>query len=136
MSTSDDSRRPDWDIEGGEDPEEDPGEALEAMIEQADHAFATESFGTTAEEQEEGESLDQLLAEERPSRPPADAELAIEDFDEPDEEKDLVGTASLEHDRFVAPEDAAMSVRDRAPGAVDHPDEHDVEQDDESTEAG
>src|SRR6478672_1556777 len=79
MSTSEDSRPPDRDAEGGEDSDEDPGEDLEAMIEQADHPFATESFGTTAEEQEEGESLDQRLAEERPSKPPLDLQVAIED---------------------------------------------------------
>jgi hypothetical protein len=131
MSISDDYRPPDRDVEGGEDVGEDPGEALEAMIEQADRPFASESFGTTAEEQEEGESLDERLEEERASRPPDDRQLAIEDFDVPDEEKDLVGLASVEHDRFVAPEEAAMTVRDRAPGAVDHPDDHRVEPEDD-----
>jgi hypothetical protein len=43
-----------------------------------------------------------------------------------------VGLAPVEHDRFVAPEEAAMTVRDRAPGAVDHPDDHGVEPHDES----
>ncbi len=47
----------------------------------------------------------------------------------------MVGQASLEHDPFVAPEEAAMTVREEAPGAVDHPDEHgDVELYDESSE--
>jgi hypothetical protein len=134
MSTSDDSERPDWGIDGSEDLEEDPGEELEAMIEQADRPFASESFGTTAEEQEEGEPLDQRLEEERPDKPPLDLQLAIEDFDAPDEEKQLVGQASLEHDRFVTPEEAAMTVRDKAPGAVDHPDDDDVEPHDQSSE--
>jgi hypothetical protein len=134
MNGSDDTRPPDWDVEGGEDPDEDPGEALEAMIEQADRPFATESFGTTAQEQEEGESLEQKLAEEWPSKPPLDRQLAIEDFDAPDEEKDLVGRGTFEHDRFVAPEEAAMTVRDRAPGAVDHPDDDGVEPTDDRGE--
>jgi hypothetical protein len=129
-----DSQPPDREAEGSEDPDEDPGEGLEAMIEQADHPFATESFGTTAEEQEEGESLDQRLAEERPEKSPLDVQLAIEDYDAPDEEKQLVGQASLEHDPFVAPEEAAMTVRDRAPGAVDHPEDPEIESDDESSE--
>jgi hypothetical protein len=120
MSISEDSQPPDRDAEGGEDPDADPGEDLEAMIEQADRPFATESFGTTAEEQEEGESLDQRLAEEQPSRSPLDLELALEDLDAPDEEKQLVGLGSFEHDPFVAPEEAAMTVRDTAPGATDH----------------
>ena len=134
MNISEDSRPPDRDAEGGEDADEDPGEELEAMIEQADRPFASDSFGTTAEEQEEGESLDQRLGEDRPARRPADLQLAVEDFDVPDDEKQLVGRASLEHDRFVTPEEAAMTVRDRAPGAVDHPDDDDVEPDRESSE--
>jgi hypothetical protein len=129
MSASDDSQL-DGDVDG-EDLDEDPGEELEAMIEQADSPFASESFGTTAEEQLEGESLDQRLAEERPSTPPLDLQLAIEDFDTPDEEQQMVGLASLERDRFVAPEEAAMTVRDRAPGAVDKVDDDGVESDDE-----
>src|SRR5437660_6199981 len=112
MSISEDSRPPRRDVDGGEDPDEEPGEELEATIEQADRPLANESFGTTAEEQEEGESLDQRLAEERPSKPPLDRQLAIEDFDAPDDEEELVGRASLEHDPFVAPEEAAMTVRD------------------------
>jgi hypothetical protein len=129
MSISEDSQPPDRDAEGGEDPDEDPGEDLEAMIEQADRPFATESFGTTAEEQEEGESLDQRLAEEQPSRSPLDLELALEDLDAPDEEKQLVGLGSFEHDPFVAPEEAAMTVRDTAPGATDHAEEPEIDED-------
>ncbi|MFL5798446.1 MAG: hypothetical protein ACJ77A_11010 [Actinomycetota bacterium] len=134
MSASDDSRPPAWDVEGGEDLDEDPGEELEAMIEQADRPFASDSFGTTAEEQEAGESLDQRLAEDRPDRRAADLQLVLEDFDVPDDEKQLVGRASQQHDRFVAPEEAAMKVRDEAPGAVDHPDDDDVEPDPESSQ--
>jgi hypothetical protein len=128
MSISD-NRQPERGAEGGEDPDEDPGEELEAIIEQADRPFASDSFGTTAEEQEEGESLDQRLGEERPSRNAADRQIAIEDFDAPDEEKQLVDRASFEHDPFVAPEEAAMTVRDRAPGATDHPEEPEIDDD-------
>jgi hypothetical protein len=133
MNASDDSQPPAGDVDGGEDLEEDPGEELEAMIEQAERPFATESFGTTAAEQEEGELLDQRLREERPDKAPLDRQLAMEDFDAPDEEKEMVGQASVEHDHFVSPEEAAMSVRDNAPGAVDHPDD-DAELSDESSE--
>jgi hypothetical protein len=135
MTASNDSPPPAWDVDGGEDPEEDPGEELEATIEQADRPFASESFGTTAKEQKEGEPLDERLKEERSDRPPLDLQLAIEDLDAPDDEKEMLGRASLEHDRFVAPEEAAMTVRDGAPGAIDHPDDHDVERDDESDES-
>ena len=91
------------------------------MIEQADRPFASESFGTTALEQEVGRSLDDLLREEQPSPSPRDQQLALEDLDAPDDEDQLVATASFEHDPFVSPEEAAMTVRDTAPGAVDHP---------------
>jgi hypothetical protein len=125
--TTDDRETTDWEAEGGEDPEADPGEDLEAAIEQADGYMASDSFGTTAAEEEEGEPLDLRLAEERPSKPPVDRELAIEDFDVPDEEDELVATATIEHDPYVAPEEAAMTIRERAPGAVDHPPAETVE---------
>jgi hypothetical protein len=103
------------------------------MIEHADHAFGSESFGTTAEEQEEGESLDQRLAEERPAaQQTVDVELAIEDADGPDDEPEMLGDASVGHDPFVAPEEAAMTVRDEAPGGVDHSGDEYVELYDES----
>jgi hypothetical protein len=123
MRTSGDQDLPSWDAEGGGDPEEDPAEDFEARIEHADRPFAAESFGTTAEEEEEGETLDQRLAEERQDRPAADVQLAIEDDAAPDEEAELVGEASFEHDPFVSPEEAAMTIRERAPGAVDDPDQ-------------
>jgi hypothetical protein len=100
------------------------GEGLEEMIEHADRPLGTESFGTTADEQERGEPLDSRLAEERADRPIRDASLGIIDQDVPDEESELVGEAVGERDPFVAPEEAAMSVREEAPGAVDHPDDH------------
>src|SRR4249919_1796107 len=89
------------------DPEDDAGEGLEAMIEQADHAFGAESFGTTAEEELRGESLDQRLSEEQPDRPTNDTELAIEDTDTPDDDAQLVAEATTEREAYVAPEEAA-----------------------------
>jgi hypothetical protein len=116
----DDPERLDPDL----DPDDDPGEDLEARIELADHAFGAESFGTTAEEQVRGESLDQRLAEERPDRRSNDVEISIEDVDAPDDEAQLVGEATVDRDPLVSPEDAALSIRDDAPGAVDHPDDY------------
>jgi hypothetical protein len=98
MSASDDSQPPAWDDDGSEDLEEDQGEELEALIEQADRPFA------------------------------------LEDFDAPDDEKEMVGQGALEHDHAVAPEEAAMTVRDTAPRAANHPDDDDVEPHDESSE--
>jgi hypothetical protein len=107
-----------WD-EVDEHPGEDPGGDLEAMIEQANRPFGSLSFGTTAEEQREGESLDEHLREEEPSRTSLDRELAIEDFE--GDEGELAASASIEHNPFVSPEEAAITVRDLVPGAVDHP---------------
>jgi hypothetical protein len=106
------------------DPEDEPGEDLEAMIELADHAFGAESFGITAEEQVRGESLDRRLEEERSDGPPRDVEIAIEDFDAPDHEPRMVGEAFVDRDPLVAPEEAALTIRDRAPGGVDHEDDY------------
>lgn len=100
------------------------GQGLEEMIEHADRALGAESFGTTADEQERGEPIDSRLAEERTERPIVDAELGIIDEDVPDDESQMVGEAVGERDAFVSPEEAAMSVRDEAPGAVDHPDDY------------
>ena len=109
---SSDSELPDPDAGFDEDPEADPGERLEAAIEQADHSVGAESFGTTASEQVRGESLDQRLAQERQGGEPIDTALVIEDSDGPDEESEMVADASVEHDPFLAPEEAAVHVVD------------------------
>lgn len=106
------------------DPQDDPGEDLEVMIELADHAFGAESFGVTAEEQVRGETLDQRLAEEHPEGSPKDVEVAIEEFDAPDHEPQMVGEAVVDRDPFVSAETAAMTIRDHAPGGVDHADDY------------
>jgi hypothetical protein len=100
------------------------GEGLEEAIEHADRARGAESFGTTADEQERGEPLGSRLAEERPDKPILDTELGLIDEDGTDEESELVAESVVERDPFVAPEEGAMSVREEAPGAVDHPDDH------------
>jgi hypothetical protein len=110
-----------------EDPEPrdaDDGDELEAAIMQADHAFGAESVGTTAEEGLQGESLDQRLAEERPDRPTTDEAVSVVDEGLSDEEDELVGDAVSQRDEFASPEEAALSVRDTAPGATDHDDPH------------
>ncbi|MEA2508399.1 MAG: hypothetical protein QOG21_481 [Actinomycetota bacterium] len=109
---SSDGEMTDQDAGFDEDPERDPGEQLEAVMEQADHALGSESFGTTAEEESRGESLDQRLAQERQGQAPTDTALVIEDSGEPDEESEMVADASLEQDSFLAPEEAAVHVVD------------------------
>jgi hypothetical protein len=105
----------------------DESDELEADIMQADHAFGAESVGTTVEEELAGESLDERLAEERPDRPSIDAPLSVIDEGLSDDEGELVGDAVTERDEFASPEEAAMSVRDSAPGASDHDDPHPAE---------
>jgi hypothetical protein len=105
------------------------GEALEADIMRADRAFAAESRGTTAEEAVEGEGLDRALAQEQPERTETDEALSVVDDGGPDREDELVGDAVTARDEFAAPEEAALTVRERAPGATDHEDPHPVEQD-------
>ena len=105
------------------------GDELEAEILQADHAFAAELPGTTAAEAKTGEGLDRALAEERPERDAIDEVVSVVDDGVPDLEEQLAGDAVLERDEFASPEEAALSVRDAVPGATDHDDQHDVEQD-------
>jgi hypothetical protein len=107
----------------------DESDELEAAIMQTDHAFGAESVGTTVEEELAGESLDQRLAEERPERPSIDETLSVVDEGPADDEKDLVADAVIERDEFASPEEAALSVRDSAPGATDHDDPHPEDED-------
>src|SRR5437773_2909396 len=98
-------------MEDQEPRDADEGDELEATIMQADHAFGSESVGTTVEEELAGQSLDQRLAEEQPDRPRTDAVLSVVDEGSSDEEKELVADAVTERDEFASPEEAAMSVR-------------------------
>jgi hypothetical protein len=116
-------------MEDQEPRDSDDSEELEAAIMQADHAFGAESVGTTAEEGLEGESLDDRLAEERPERPDIDEALSVVDEGVSDDVGELVGDAVLERDQFASPEEAALSVRDDAPGATDHDDPHPTDED-------
>ncbi len=119
-------------MEDQEPRDADEGDELEAEIMQADHAFGAESVGTTVEEGLAGESLDQRLAEERPDLPSVDATLSVVDDGPSDDEGELVAEAIIERDEFASPEEAALSVRDSAPGATDHDDPHPADADEES----
>jgi hypothetical protein len=119
-------------MEDQEPRDADDGDELEADIMQADHAFGAESVGTTVEEELAGESLDQRLAEERPDRPSVDEALSVIDEGPSDDEGELVGEAVIERDEFASPEEAALSVRDSAPGATDHVDPHPADGDEEN----
>jgi hypothetical protein len=97
---------------------------LEAEIMRADHAFDSESDGTTPQEALGGETRDPRLAEQRPERPGTDEVLSVVDEGLSDDEEELVGEAVLERDEFASPEEAAITERDRAPGATDHAEPH------------
>ena len=83
-------------IEGSDSLEDGPtGDPLDAGIIPTDRYYGADRFGTTEEEEEEGESLDQHLAEEQPEADPyAEAEAEdekadtegeyLEETDEPD----------------------------------------------------
>ena len=111
-----------------EDPwEEDDGEELEAEIMRADHPFGADLRGTTPDEALAGLSIDDALAREQPEgRTPDEAVAVVADGD-PDEEGELVAEGFVVEDEFASPEEAALSVRDDAPGATDHDDHHPVE---------
>jgi hypothetical protein len=110
--------------------EDDVEEFNEELIEHAEGPMAT--FGTTAEEQRRGQSLDSRLADEGAVSPTEMDDLEVYEESGTDEEEQMVGEAAAEQDPFLAPEDAAMSVRDDAPGATDHPDDYvDEESDDD-----
>jgi hypothetical protein len=132
MEDFDPRDRDDLDPHTGDDTEPrdaDGSDALEAEILQADHAFGAELFGTTPEEALTGEGLDRALAQERPERRSTDEALSLVDEDLSDVESELIGDAVIARDEFVSPEEAALSVRESAPGATDHEDPHPVDED-------
>jgi len=106
-----------------EDPwDEDGDDELEAEIMRADRPFGAELRGTTEEEALAGESIEEELAQERPEMPPTDEAVGLVDDGIPDIEGQLVSDGTLEEDDIASPEEAALSIRDEAPGATDHDD--------------
>jgi Family of unknown function (DUF5709) len=87
------------------DPGDDP---LDQGVAPPDKWSAGEGFGTTAEEEQEGESLDQLLAEEEPD-PYADSSGGEDDDDEDRRADDLWGDDEPEprSGRLVADDEGA-----------------------------
>ncbi|MGP7998007.1 MAG: DUF5709 domain-containing protein [Streptosporangiaceae bacterium] len=87
-------------LEDPQDPYEDP---LDTGILPADRWSAGERFGTTLDEEREGESLDQLLAEEEPDKDPyaeaaAEGELPREGPDPSDEPQPRAGRLVAENE--------------------------------------
>jgi hypothetical protein len=107
------------------DVDEDPGEALEDMISNMDRYEGADD-DTTASEQRDGDTIDDRTRREQPQRVRRNTSVDLVDGDGDDgidREKDLVAeTDPVEGP--LAPELAAMHVRDDAPGVVDHPDDY------------
>ncbi|HEY7107507.1 MAG TPA: hypothetical protein VH986_13955 [Acidimicrobiia bacterium] len=123
------------DLEGPLPEKERTGDPQEGASPPADRP-ASEDFGTTAAEQERGESISRRVEREVPDPTAEDGraragggtfddpvelldEASVEGFDEEDE---LIGEAEDPGAEGLGAEDAAVHVRDDAPGGVDGPD--------------
>ena len=108
------------------DVDRDPGEALEDMISDMDRYEGADD-DTTASEQRDGDTIDDRTRREQPQRVRRNSSVDLFDDgggdDGVDREKDLVAETDP-IDGPLAPELAAMHVRDDAPGVVDHPDDY------------
>ena len=102
----------------------DGGDELEAAILRANRPFGSTSRGTTPEESIAGQGLEEALTREEPEGSTIEEALELEDDGVPDLEDELVADGSVERDEFASPEEAALSIRDEAPGATDHEDVH------------
>src|SRR5580704_13968892 len=90
------------------DPGDDP---LDKGVAPPDRWSAGEGFGTTAEEEQEGESLDQLLAEEEPEPDPYADSGGSED-----DEEDLVAHDVGIDGGAASAEEAAVHIQDEDEG--------------------
>lgn len=106
---------------------ENADDELEAEIMRADRPFGSDRKGTTPEEALEGEGLDEALAQEGSGSRTTDEALGIMDDGALDDEGELAAEGSVEEDQFASPEEAALRIRDEAPGATDHDDPHPTE---------
>jgi hypothetical protein len=107
------------------------GDPQEGLVVPRDDPRAVEDSGTTAEEQREGETLDERLAREEEEGGPGLREsagtLAEEGSGLTDAEKDEVGEQAEAVEGRSAEEDA-LRVEQDAPGGTDGPDSY-VEED-------
>ena len=107
------------------DVDQDPGEALEDMISNMDRYEGSDD-DTTASEQRDGDTIDDRTRREQPQRVRRNTSVDLVDGDGDDgvdREKDLVADTDPAEGP-LAPELAAMHVRNDAPGVVDHPDDY------------
>jgi hypothetical protein len=110
------------------DDDEDSGEAMEHYISDMDRPIGSYDH-TTAEEQREGDTIDERTSREQPQRERPDTSVDLIDDagdDGRDDEGFMMGDAE-EPDGIEAPEQAAVHIVDDAPGGVDHPDDYVLE---------
>ena len=103
------------------------GDPQEGLIVPRDEARAAEDTGVTAEEQREGASLDERLAEEEPDREAGRRHEAGRLLDESavlDEEKDLVAETAEEELEGRSAEEVAVRIEDDPAGMTDGPDSY------------
>ncbi len=125
---------------GGPAPgKEETGDPQEGLLPPSDEPRAAEDFGTTAEEQRAGESLDDKLAEEVPERSP-DTRPEFGRLVEPgsglgDEEKDEVAEEAEDDRAGVSAEEAAVRDEEEPGGSTGGPDRY-VEGEEQREEKG
>jgi hypothetical protein len=103
------------------------GDPQEGLILPGESARAAESSGVTAEEQREGEPLEQRLAQELPDTEPGrrrEAGRLVDDSAVLDEEKDLVADAAEDEVEGRSAEEAAVRIEDAPEGLTDGPDSY------------
>jgi hypothetical protein len=106
--------------------DDDDGESLEEFISEMDRPIGADD-ATTEREQLEGDSIDEFNRREDRygTRPDTSVDLVDPDGDDgEDVEPDLVADLDEPGEGPEAPEQAAVHVRDDAPGIVDHPDDY------------
>jgi hypothetical protein len=94
-------------------------ETLEAWIEQRDEPASDELTTST-----DPRPLGERLAEEAPEGPTRGEESTpLVEYDEPDDEPQLLAERGDDGDPWISPEEAAVHERDRAPGGTDDADD-------------
>jgi hypothetical protein len=104
------------------------GDAQEGLLPPADSPRAAEDHGTTAEEQREGEPLEERLAEEEPDREPT-RRTSMGRLVEPgsaltDEEKDEIADEAEDDRTGMSAEEAAMRDEENPKGLTGGPDQY------------
>jgi hypothetical protein len=104
------------------------GDPQEGLVPPRDEPTAVEDTGTTAEEQREGEPLDERLAEEQPEREPDDRRdaggLIEDDAGLVDREKDEVAVEAERDTEGRSAEERAVRVEEEPEGLTGGPDRY------------